>query len=294
MKKNKWSEKEIKLLNQNYNEGATFCSKLLNRTPTSVRGMAQRLGIYCNKIHVSNLNEELVKLAAIKSDTKKHMLINLGLKPHGRNYTKLDKLITKYQVNTSHFLTSSEIAKKYVPTNNKYSLDDILIMNSSYNRGGLKKKLYDSKIKERKCELCGQGEIWQGKKISLILDHINGINNDNRLINLRIVCPNCNATLDTHCGKHMRKKRYKKYENKNKYFEDLRETKYNKIHKQRISLVKKLDLSKTIDFKKYGWVKKLSIILKIKEQKINKWIKKYMPEFYDEKCYKRTVKNTSA
>jgi hypothetical protein len=35
----------------------------------------------------------------------------------------------------------------------------------------------------------------------LILDHVNGIRNDNRLENLRIVCPNCAATLDTHCGR---------------------------------------------------------------------------------------------
>lgn len=53
--------------------------------------------------------------------------------------------------------------------------------------------------------MCGQGEEWNGKKMSLILDHINGVHNDNRLENLRIVCPNCNATLDTHCGKNNKK-----------------------------------------------------------------------------------------
>jgi hypothetical protein len=49
-----------------------------------------------------------------------------------------------------------------------------------------------------------------GKKMSLILDHINGVNNDNRIENIRIVCPNCNATLDTHCGKIRVKKILKK------------------------------------------------------------------------------------
>jgi hypothetical protein len=39
---------------------------------------------------------------------------------------------------------------------------------------------------------------------SLLLDHINGVPTDNRLVNLRIVCPNCAATLDTHCGRKNR------------------------------------------------------------------------------------------
>jgi hypothetical protein len=40
--------------------------------------------------------------------------------------------------------------------------------------------------------------------MSLILDHVNGVATDNRLENLRIVCPNCAATLDTHCGRKLR------------------------------------------------------------------------------------------
>ena len=53
--------------------------------------------------------------------------------------------------------------------------------------------------------MCGQGEIWQGAPLTLILDHINGVRDDNRLENLRIVCPNCAATLPTHCGRSLRK-----------------------------------------------------------------------------------------
>lgn len=49
--------------------------------------------------------------------------------------------------------------------------------------------------------MCGQGEFWRGKRIGLILDHINGVRDDHRLENLRIVCPNCAASLDTHCGR---------------------------------------------------------------------------------------------
>jgi hypothetical protein len=47
--------------------------------------------------------------------------------------------------------------------------------------------------------------MWRGRQMSLILDHINGVFDDNRLENLRIVCPNCAATLDTHCGRKNRR-----------------------------------------------------------------------------------------
>jgi hypothetical protein len=53
--------------------------------------------------------------------------------------------------------------------------------------------------------MCGQGEMWRGVRMGLVLDHVNGVWNDNRLENLRFLCPNCNATLDTHCGRKNRR-----------------------------------------------------------------------------------------
>ena len=103
----------------------------------------------------------------------------------------------------------------------KKSLEEWLQTGTDISSVVLKRKLYNANLKERKCELCGQGEEWCGKHMSLILDHINGIHNDNRLENLRIVCPNCNATLETHCkgakgiGSHQKKVEYKELVKKN-------------------------------------------------------------------------------
>lgn len=80
-------------------------------------------------------------------------------------------------------------------------LAEVLVEHSTYSRASLKRRLFESGLKERRCELCGQGERWRGLPMGLILDHINGIRDDNRFENLRIVCPNCAATLDTHCGR---------------------------------------------------------------------------------------------
>jgi hypothetical protein len=75
---------------------------------------------------------------------------------------------------------------------------------SPFWRGHLKKRLYEEGLKERRCGLCGQDEVWHGRRLSLILDHINGVKDDHRLENLRIVCPNCAASLETHCGRNVR------------------------------------------------------------------------------------------
>jgi hypothetical protein len=112
----------------------------------------------------------------------------------------LKKWIQIWGIPTDHFdpgASQRSGLKRFVAR----PLSEILVEGSTYNRGQLKRRLFDEGLKQRACELCGQGELWKGRRMSLILDHVNGISTDNRLENLRIVCPNCAATLDTHCGR---------------------------------------------------------------------------------------------
>ena len=55
------------------------------------------------------------------------------------------------------------------------------------------------------CAECGINE-WRGRPLRLHLDHINGISNDNRFENLRLVCPNCHSQTDTYCGRNRKKR----------------------------------------------------------------------------------------
>ena len=150
-------------------------------------------------------NKQELEEAVKTSKTIKEALIKLDLRAAGGSYKQFKRYCEKWGIDYSHFSTASERAKQTFGSRTKIPMDQILVENSTYARHNLKRRLYKEGYKKRECELCGQGEEWRGKKMSLILDHINGVHNDNRLENLRIVCPNCNATLSTHCGKHRRK-----------------------------------------------------------------------------------------
>lgn len=149
--------------------------------------------------------ENELRIATQKSSTVAEILRNLEMCETGNNYLTIKKYLRLWNIETKHFSTPSERAVKYLNKPPK-PLVEILTRNGSYNRTNLKKRLYEAGLKKPICQICGQDENWRGKRISLILDHINGIRNDNRLENLRILCPNCNATLETHCGKQAKNK----------------------------------------------------------------------------------------
>ena len=133
-----------------------------------------------------------------------HALRKLGLQPVGGNHRLFREYVDEiWRIPTDHF--DSERARLTMARRQRpLPLADVLVENSTYSRAKLKERLSESGIKCRRCELCGQGEQWCGLRMSLILDHVNGVPNDNRIENLRIVCPNCAATLDTRCGRKNR------------------------------------------------------------------------------------------
>ena len=148
-----------------------------------------------------NWTKELLEDVVSNSESQIEVLTKLGIRCAGGNFKTLKKYLELFSIETPHFIKNYDKIVSY-NQHKKKSLSEILVVNSSHNRTNLKKRLYEEGLLKRECCLCGQGEEWNGMIISLIIDHINGIYNDNRLINLRIVCPNCNAGLDTFAGKN--------------------------------------------------------------------------------------------
>jgi hypothetical protein len=152
-----------------------------------------------------NYTEEEARAAIAASLTFTEALRRLGMCWSGGNYRTLKKWAERWSITTDHF-DPNAVRRASLRRQHRVHLSDVLVRGSTYSRGSLKERLYDEGLKQRVCELCGQGEIWRGRRMSLILDRTNGVRDDHRLENLRIVCPNCAATLDTHCGRNVKKR----------------------------------------------------------------------------------------
>lgn len=126
----------------------------------------------------------------------------LGLKPSGGNYSTVKRLVADLGLDTSHW--TGQAWNKGKKLGSKQPLENYLVVGSTISSYKLKLKLLSEGFKEAKCECCGIEE-WNGQKAPLEIDHINGVNNDNSLDNLRILCPNCHAQTETYRGKNVRK-----------------------------------------------------------------------------------------
>jgi hypothetical protein len=126
-----------------------------------------------------------------------YMTLNSRIKKDKINLEKFNKNFEEYQLNKTVF------------GKDKTDINNILVENSTFNRCHLKDRLIKEKLLDYICAICSNTGIWQGKPLSLQLDHINGINNDNRIENLRFLCPNCHAQTDTFAGKKLTKEKNK-------------------------------------------------------------------------------------
>ena len=146
-------------------------------------------------------DEELFD-AVRESTTMADVLRKLNLVPKGGNYS-IRSRIRKLGLDTSHWLGRAHLRGKTrrLP---KLPLSEILVDGSTYGRTHLKERLLKEGLLNNWCSLCGQDSVWRAGVLVLILDHINGKNTDNRLENLRLLCPNCNSQQDTFCGRKNR------------------------------------------------------------------------------------------
>lgn len=150
---------------------------------------------------IDNFTEQELREIVENSFSMNEVIDKLGYATHsGGSHNTVKKRIELYNIDISHFGSIKGI---------KRTEENVFIENSTASQATLRRWYKKGEYTPYICSICGQEPIWQGKDLTLILDHINGSNHDDRLENLRWVCPNCNQQLDTTNGKNLRNLRNK-------------------------------------------------------------------------------------
>ena len=118
------------------------------------------------------------------------------------SYKYVHRRVQELGIDTSHWKGRGHGTQKDPKT---VPWSEVLVKNSPHVMTRRRvNRLLKEKLLQNKCDVCGMGPTWQNKPITLRLDHINGIRNDHRITNLRLVCPNCDSQLSTFCGRNKR------------------------------------------------------------------------------------------
>jgi hypothetical protein len=135
-----------------------------------------------------------------RSDSIRQVLIHFDLSETGGNYQTVKRVAERngidLQKHKGQGWSKGRVARNAIP------LDQILVEHSIvYKSSVLKERLVKAGLIKDECVFCGLGSIWNGQPIVLELDHINGKKRDNRLVNLRVLCPNCHSQTPTFRGR---------------------------------------------------------------------------------------------
>ena len=149
-------------------------------------------------------SETELREAVAAATTIAGVLRSLGLAPAGGNYRTLKMRLADLAIDTSHFKGQawSRGLKRPAP---RRPLSDLLVEGRATNSHRLKDRLIREGVFDARCARCQRVE-WEGSAIPLELDHINGVSDDNRLINLCLLCPNCHALTPTYRGRNIGQK----------------------------------------------------------------------------------------
>ncbi|NDB82601.1 MAG: HNH endonuclease [Alphaproteobacteria bacterium] len=129
-----------------------------------------------------------------------------NLLPGAGNYTTLKKRIVRDNIDISHIKLGID-SNRNRQMRKKVTSKEVLANGKFISGSTLKKVIFREGLLEEQCFKCGLGNLWQGEKINLTIDHIDGNRHNNLLENLRILCPNCHSQTPTFSGRNIKNKK---------------------------------------------------------------------------------------
>lgn len=145
---------------------------------------------------IDNFTKEEIEQFVQESSSFAELGYKLGYKSKGKNLDIIKRRLEEFNISTEHFKLGKSPVKR--------TEENVFCENSTARQSTVRRWYRNREDIKYECRWCGISS-WRGEKLVLQLDHVNGNNTDNRLENLRWLCPNCHSQTDTFCGKHLKK-----------------------------------------------------------------------------------------
>ncbi len=158
-------------------------------------------------MHRRRWTDDDLRAAVASSRSLARAIRALGLVPAGGNFHHIKRRIAELGLDMSHMTGKGWNVGLAFRPRPAFPLSEILINGRWTPSHALKKRLCREGLKTARCELCGWAEQASDGRIPVELDHINGNRDDNRIENLRILCPNCHALQPTHRGLNQKRRK---------------------------------------------------------------------------------------
>ena len=148
------------------------------------------------------LSEQDFRDIVLNSSSCAEAMRKMGYKcTTGNSHITVKRRIEELKIDISHWgdnTKNAHIANK--------TPDEVYFAKDTPHSGNhIRERVLKDNLMEYRCAICGNTGKWNGQLLVLQIDHINGDHDDNRLENLRFLCPNCHSQTDTFAGKNLKK-----------------------------------------------------------------------------------------